>query len=61
MKYYIKCEGKFPVGDYPITEKQKVTLYVQDLIYLAFIDETGIFYRMANGICFDDIEKALNE
>jgi hypothetical protein len=35
----------------------EIRLYIQGLIY----HETGKYYRMADGICFDDIEQALRK
>lgn len=57
MKYYIDFGNKFPIGMYPLTERQADYLWSINYIKL----DMGNVYRMTNGVSYMELEKALKE
>jgi hypothetical protein len=55
MKYYIDFGNKFPIGMYPLTERQQNHLLSINFIKL----DMGNVYRKTDGISYDDIARAL--
>jgi hypothetical protein len=55
MKYYIDFGNRFPIGMFPLTEKQKNHLFSINFIKL----DMGNVYRITNGVSYTDLEQAL--